>query len=299
MSTEHLTPFSRFLARADEFSAEDLSRHWVDQTVHFVLTSDRPIDPVAVGPHLRRSFLGALGPGGSDLARRSEPCDWDPPCALDIFCREQLRGPRGDGMPKPYLVYATSCGKILQVSLRVFGVANDWFPTATEAMGAGLRDILPWQKRLGVPQPTLISRQIDMFQSFEVPADTSTLVLEFESPADISGKSESQNLGRSLIGRLLRRVDALARWQGAKFSDSELRRLTASLDKLDYDLVGLRSGRVSSPNIQKQDRTRSVLTGRLTLRGELSAIRPVLQIGERCSVGRGAVEGLGRFRIAS
>jgi len=102
--------------------------------------------PVGIGAHLRRSFLGAMGAAASAAAQRGEPCSWDPPCAFDVFCREQLRGPRGDGLPKPYVLQVHPDGGDLIVGLRVIGMANDWYMAAAEAMVAGINTILPWSR---------------------------------------------------------------------------------------------------------------------------------------------------------
>lgn len=122
-----------------------------------------PVPPAdsGFGAHLRRSFLGALNPGASPAVRVGAPCPWDPPCALDVFQREQLRA-GGDGLPKPYVLSWQQKGPALAVTLRVFGIACDWFPAAVEAMTAALHDRLSWDNALPLcySPPRLIDRRL-------------------------------------------------------------------------------------------------------------------------------------------
>jgi hypothetical protein len=144
MSVQPQTQLAATLARPEFTGSLDvLARAFVDQTVFFRLENCAPSAPFEIGAHLRRSFLGALGGGASDAAKANEPCNWGPPCALDVFCREQLRGPRGEGLPKPYVMNWHKEGSDLIIVLRVFGMAVDWFMVAAEAMAAGIRTILP------------------------------------------------------------------------------------------------------------------------------------------------------------
>lgn len=165
---------------------EALAEAWCDSTVTLRLARAGRIAP-KIGPHLRRSFLGALGPAASIEAQNGEPCPWDPPCALDLFCREQMRDTRGNGLPKPYVLWAEADGPDLMVSLRLFGIAGDWALGASEALITGLRDILPWD-RLGTHLPAITERHIEAARITSSPPPLQ-LRLYLLSPMDISGRN--------------------------------------------------------------------------------------------------------------
>ncbi len=276
-------------------SAVQLASEWRDGTVRLRLPRCRA--PDGLGAHLRRSFLGALAAGASDEARRNLPCPWDPPCALDVFLREQMRGPRGDGLPKPYVIFFTAQGQDLVVELRVFGMACGWLDTAAEAMVAGLRDILPWQRVAGHAPPVISHRQVALQHGVTVRRAPARIGLEFLSPVDISGTR--QDPGRSIVSRIIRRVSAVSRWQGMVPGPEVTRGATDTLDRLQIDAAGLRPGAYHSPNRKAQRRAHDVCRGVLWVSGDLGPLWPLLLIGERCHAGRAAVEGLGRYRIRS
>lgn len=68
---------------------------------------------------------------------------------------------------------------------------------------------------------------------------------------------------------------------------------------LHYDTSGLNPTKYTSPNAQKQNRVNHAVTGHIIINGDWAPIWPVLAMGERCHLGRGAVEGLGRFEIVA
>ena len=276
---------------------EELTARWHDQTATFRLAGAASFHRAGAGAHLRRSFLGALAPGASSEARRGRPCPWEPPCALDVFRREQMRGERGEGLPKPYVIFTEADGADLLVSLRVFGRANIWFAAAIEGFCAGMRDILPWQKAARMAPPAIMARQVSISRGISAPpVSDNRLVIEFLSPVDVSGVRGP--LGRSLVSRMLRRAAAMARWHGLALAPETTRRITAHLDTLGFDEGGLHAGRYLSPNRHAQRRSHATRAGLLCIAGDPAPLLPLLAIAERCHVGRAAVEGLGRFRLA-
>lgn len=292
------TDFSRFLLQADPVrDAAALAGLWHDQTVIYRLENGRKLQRPDLGAHLRRSFLGALAAGASPGARNNLPCPWDPPCGLDIFLREQLRGSRGDGLPKPYVIFSETCGNDLLVSLRVFGMANDWFMLAAEAMLAGMRDLLPWQRIYGCDLPVIGDRQFQQVSGLELPSVGDIVRLKFISAVDAGGGKAGRRIEPSLLSRLLRRIDGLARWQGVGFTPDYGREMAAMIADLDYSQSALRPGTHISPSRHRKTRPHKTMQGMLVVIGDLTALLPVLAIGERCHMGRAAVEGMGRYRM--
>lgn len=290
------TGLTGVLAHPAQADALGLAQAWYDQSFTFRLRGAGRA-PADIGGHLRRSFLGALGRGASPAAQGNTPCPWDPPCALDVFGREQLRGPRGDGLPKPYTLRAWGYGADLMVELRIFGMANDWAMAGAEAFAAGLRDILPWHRVLhpAASAPEILSRQIRPTRLvLGVPPMRARLV--FLSPMDGTGADIMAQPHR-LVTRLIRRADAVSRWNGVALSDDEGRALAGHATTLSYDVSELRLGQYASPNRHQQKRRDPTLTGCLDIHGDLAPLWPILHIGTRCHIGRHAVEGLGAFRI--
>jgi hypothetical protein len=66
---------------------------------------------------------------------------------------------------------------------------------------------------------------------------------------------------------------------------------------LDYQQSSLVRDSYFSPNRKFQQRRHKTMTGVLVATGSLEPILPILAIGERCHIGRAAIEGLGRYRM--
>ncbi len=300
-----LTGLGAALAGAEIHRAPyQLVSAWADQTLTLRLGGAGHTHGW-IGAHLRRSFLGALGPGASCEARAGGACPWDPPCALDVFCREQLRGARGDGLPKPYVIAAWPEGDDLTVSLRVFGMAIDWAMVAFEALVSGIGTILPWAKiaRDLTRPPPILQRDISMFsgQSFDVSGASTIPVtsaqLEFLSPMDATGTNVLEQ-PHSILARALRRVDGLSRWNGVTLDPEVGARLAQQTRRLRFDMSGVRSGQYSSANRHAQRRRDQTIKGKILFSGEFADLWQLLQLAERGHIGRHAVEGLGRIRLS-
>lgn len=292
-----LTGLARALAEARLTDApEDLAAAWADQTMVLRLTGAGRAS-FSIGGHLRRSFLGALGKAASPEAASGQPCLWEPPCAFDVFGREQLRGATGDGLPKPYAIGVWTEGRDLIVTLRVFGMANDWAMAAFEAMSAGVRTILPWRREvrgLSAPPP-VADRRIEIHHIPSVVAPHAVRVVLL-SPMDISGGDPISNPA-TILSRAIRRADAVSRWNGLGLLPDARTRSATVVRGLRVKTAGLTIGRHTSHNRHRQARTGPTLHGSLTVHGDLAPIWPLLQISERAQVGRHTVEGLGRIRL--
>lgn len=299
MLTQPQTPLAATLARPTYTEVlGDLAQAFTDQTVLFRLENCALSAPVDLGAHLRRSFLGALSGGASAEAQAGAPCSWDPPCALDVFCREQLRGPRGDGLPKPYVILWHKDGYDLIVGVRVFGIAIDWFMIAAEAMALGLRSILPWGRILPgrTDAPHIAERWIEFGHPAPIPSSQKALQIVFTSQVDV-GKTDPFVAPHRMLSRLLRRVDGISRWNGVGLTDEAGRALAQHMAGLEYDTSALVQGTYHSPNAKGQKRVNQTVTGPLVVKGDWTSVWPVLAMGQRCNMGRGAVEGLGAFRL--
>lgn len=274
-----------------------LAEGWRDMDCTVLLAPVAPVHP-GFGAHLRRSFLGALGPGASAPARAGLPCPWDPPCALDVFLREQLRA-GGDGLPKPYVLAFAQDRGVLAVTLRVFGTACDWFPAAAEALVAGLTGILPWDKAVPGQRgaPAVQARFLAPAPWPEVPEGP--LALHLVSPLDDEGvkPDDTRGIAARILSRALRRVDALARWQGLALDDATLSDLTARAHAVQARALHLQAATHDSPNRHGQMRRTRVLTGRIELPALCPDLALLLALACRCQIGRHTNEGLGVIAV--
>ena len=121
--------------------------------------------------------------------------------------------------------------------------------------------------------------------------------IKCHTPVDISGGKPGVAMGRSLLGRGLRRVDAMARWQGLSYDPDEMTKVRALLDQLVYDESGVVSLTYENSAKKKQKKIFDTVTGQLSVTGELSPLMPMLHVLERCQLGRGAVQGLGVIEV--
>ncbi|MBD1206747.1 MAG: hypothetical protein H9533_21810 [Rhodobacteraceae bacterium] len=293
------TGLARWLAEPHSAgSLVDLAAGWRD---HDIILTLAPVAPAGTefGAHLRRSFLGGLAPGASVPARIGQPCPWDPPCALDVFLREQLRA-GGDGLPKPYVLFWHQQARVMEVTLRIFGIACDWAPAAAEGITAGLTSILPWSMALrGQPAPPAILHRFAEVTPLADDIPEGPLTLTFLSPMDDEGANPKGrgDAAARLLSRALRRVDALARWQGLRLSDTALRDLTARVHALRADSLRLQRATCDSPNRHSQVRRTQVVSGSLDLPPLDADLRLLLSLIRRCHLGRHTNEGLGRIEI--
>ncbi|VAW19610.1 hypothetical protein MNBD_ALPHA12-1626, partial [hydrothermal vent metagenome] len=121
--------------------------------------------------------------------------------------------------------------------------------------------------------------------------------ITFLSPTDTTGGNPLAE-PHKLLTRLLRRVDGISRWNGMALTNEAGRALAAHIRTLGFDTGGLRPGAYSSSNAHRQKRVKTTITGALVLSGNIAPIWPLLAMGERCHLGRGAVEGLGAFSLS-
>lgn len=293
-----ITPLSeRLLRPAMMHSLNTLLAHWFDQTIHLRLEgAGALVDHPALLNNMRRSFGAALGRGASDAARKGRPCPWGPPCALDVFFREQLRS-GGQGLPKPFVVRADRDGADLIASLRVFGFAADWLLAVESAFIDGLRTVLPWPK-LGGAVPNIVDRRIETCEGINSGTAPAGVVLEWRTPLD-THRLDVMAAPWSIFTRLLRRTEGLARWCDTDLDTNE-EALEACCRALDYDMTMAQVGTAEFWSGRDQKLVRqAAMRGQIRISGDVGALWPLLQIGQCIHAGRGAAQGQGRFNLRS
>jgi hypothetical protein len=252
---------------------------------------------------------GAVGQqlmlGASAQALAEQPCPWSPPCALDVLFREQMRQGK-HGLPKPFVVSLDSNGADLLVCLTLFGFAIDWAAVAAHALATALTHHIDWQavaEGRFVPQAAIAGLDISPAPPPSVGdghADgraPDSACLHFITPFDTTG-DDPFDRPATVIGRLARRVDLMARWMGVEVL-ADWPALAALWHELDYDVRQLYRprplNRLSGRGKQAFDQP--LAHGALLITGPLAPLWPILLLGQSTHLGRGATNGLGRYRL--
>lgn len=249
---------------------------------------------------------GALGErlmaGASRVALADLPCPWSPPCAFEPLWRKQGRMTGGYDHASPWVITLDPVHGDLNVSLTVFGFANDWLPAAAECMTAALAQV-DWRgdTQLFVPRLDLLSRRITQTEGVTPPPPAHAYLLDFISPLALTG-ADPREKPASLITGLGQRLEALARWHDVTLSvDVERQSLAARARALDYrfgdcDIVSWKRGS------RRQDRAIPMrgLIGRLEISGAepaFSELGAMLALGATCHIGADAAFGCGRYQL--
>ncbi len=258
-------------------------------------------------PTLLNKVRGALGAilleSGSQAVRERRPCDWSPSCAAEVFFgrKPQIQiGPYRSEITKPYVLYAGTKGQDLTIRMAVFGFASDWVRELTPALIQALQSRVRWPHlakdahnfipaKIEVLAPNIISNA-----SIELPRVPGEVEIEFLTPLDAE-RGSLEDRPYLIFERLALRVFMLARWQGVKIEVpwQELEQAWLGCEYvLDNGPFGgaVRFGGHKFKNSVAANQT-------ITVKGDLERLWPLLVIGERVNIGRGASIGLGRYHI--
>ncbi|EJW09345.1 hypothetical protein A33M_1555 [Rhodovulum sp. PH10] len=295
---------ARLLSPAAAVPLDALSACWVTATIEATVPGHGALAGDLVLMARIRGALGrALMEGASAEAIAEKACPWEPPCALDVLFREQVRSGR-HGVPKPWVLALDRRGLDLVVRITLFGFAIDWAGAVGHALVTALRRGIDFHDRaagLFLPAPT-VSRLVVRENGIASPPPRETVLLDLVTPLDATG-DDPLDRPASVIGRLARRIDSMARWMDVSV-DADWPVLAAHWNALDYDAGGLLRDRLDSRSGRQRDGTgahrrfaRPLLSGTLAIGGDLAPVWPLLVLGETCHAGRGATAGLGRYRL--
>lgn len=252
---------------------------------------------------LLRRVRGGLGRvlmrGASAEALAGHPCPWDPPCALDVFFREQGRT-GAHGIPKPYVLWTDRHGEDLIVGMSLFGMAMDWAPVVALALPEVLRHGIDWgelSRGRFVPRPTIDAVSLAEGGALPMVGDsTSGVSLRFLTPMNAEG-DDPLDRPSTVMARLARRIEGMARWQDAALQ-VDWQALGQVWLALDYDTASLVAGRMPRRSGQAARRFAvETVEGALLVADLPASLAPLLRIGTVIHVGKGASEGYGRFRV--
>ena len=291
---------SRIGNPARELDPAALAEAWFQQTVVLrIAGAARATENPSLLNKLRGSFGNALMKGASVEAAAGRPCPWQPACAFDVLFREQARFQGRHGVPKPWIVAADRAGPDLDLRLTLFGFSCDWVDSVRERLAEAVRFNLPWRFLLGPEAPEgleIRSSRIETLKGLRPVPAPEAAVLHFITGVDAAG-SDPRDDPATLVARLARRIDGLARWQDAAIPATSWESLSKVWRRLHYS-AELTEG-LHRRYSRRQDRAirNADLTGWLEISGCLDPVWPLLRIGERVHIGRGATAGRGRYRL--
>ena len=245
-------------------------------------------------PRVRGAWGRRLMVGASAEALAGKPCPFDPPCALDVFFREQGRQ-GGHGLSKPYVLEADRDGPDLIVRLKVFGIASTWTSTAADRLVEALTDHVDW-KALGGPagKRRVVDLKVGTVHGVDLRPTPTSCRLRLLTPVD-DDRATLREEPWGLVARIATRVSSMARWHDADL-DVSWDGLSRTWKDLDYDLSSCFSGSVGRAS-RGRIFTENTLQGDALIHGDLAPVWPLLVLGETLGVGRGAVHGLGRVQL--
>lgn len=252
---------------------------------------------------IRGAFGTRLASAASSQALDGHPCPWNPPCAFEPLFRKQGRMSDGFDHASPWTIAIDPRRGDLEVTLTVFGFANEFLAAVAEDMTAALRHDVDWRGRtsLFVPKIEIAGRRVVETEGIAAPPQADRFVLDFVSPLAITG-NDPRAKPASLITGLGQRLESLARWHDVTLGDELERRTLAPLARsleynfVEYDVVKWTRGS------QRQARAipMSGLVGRLEIAGTTARdprFGAMLALGATCNLGADAAFGCGRYEL--
>ncbi len=252
--------------------------------------------------HLLRRVRGGIGTvlleSASEAAVAGRPCPWTPPCALDVFFREQGRF-GAHGIPKPYVLATDRRGPDLVVTMTLFGIAVDWAAVMTHALVGTLRFRIDWhalRDDIFVPRIALEDISVQHHQGLRPRPRREHAEVEFLTPMNAE-RDDPVGRPATLFARLARRIEGLALWHDVAL-DEDWRGLGVSWNDVEYDVRGLRTAcaRRRSGGTQTSFHVPTV-SGTLWVHEVTSELWSLLALGAETHVGKGATEGFGRYAL--
>jgi hypothetical protein len=261
-------------------------------------------DPGLIG-RVRGAFGARLAQSASPESLAERPCSWNPPCAFEALWRKQGRLNSGFEHASPWVLDLDVVRGDLEVTLTLFGFANDWLAAAVEAIAATLVRDVDWRGRtnLFVPRIEIVGRRVVETSGLALPPPATNFVLEFISPLALTGV-DPRGRPAVLFTGLGQRLEALARWHDVTLGPAfERQALSVQVRDLDYrfsdcDIISWTRGS------RRQDRAIPMrgLMGTMEIGGASSSDRELgilLALGTTCHIGADVAFGCGRYALTS
>jgi len=249
---------------------------------------------------IRGAFGHQLLAGASPATRRREPCDWDPPCALDVLFRRRPIPGLSAGAPSPFVLSVDEEPNRLVVRATLFGFAECCAAEAAEALVRGLRAGLLLDGRTVALEPDRRAiRPVPHVARPDLSGRSAALV--FDTPVVSRSEGKPVAGGAAILRGTLHRIAGLARWYGIEVA-APAEWLDRRLERLRLDDSGLAADGARFRRSQRAARHGYFIepaAGMLKLSGEWQELWPLLAIGAVTHAGGRATDGYGRFRLVS
>jgi hypothetical protein len=173
----------------------------------------------------------------------------------------------------------------------------EWAGVVGHALTQALRSQIDWKERapkLFLPKTEVARLDIKQASRMMTPRIRSSIALEFVTPIDAAG-DDPLDRPATVIGRLARRIDLLARWMGIEI-DADWRALAELWNSLDYDTASLSRKKLDRISGRERREFRlGLVEGSIGIAGDLDPLWTLLVLGQVSHAGRGATAGLGRY----
>lgn len=286
----------RLLSPGTRSGLDELADHWFHQVI--VLRLRRPPELDAPLEVLNR-VRGALGKGLMRSASREAingmPCPFDPPCAFDVLFREQIRLHGKFGLPKPWVLAIEVGRRSMEIRLTVFGMACQWIEAVRERLVESVQEAVRWSNDVRKRERSdVLSAEILTGGTMKIPPAPPAIVMNFLTPFDASG-TDFRVTPSTVVARLARRVDALARWMDVEV-ETRWQEIADAWHGARFSVADLQGGvAVRGSRRQRKVYENDVVNGSILIEGDLAPFWPLLMLGQTCHVGRGATVGYGRY----
>lgn len=283
-----------------QVSIRELAGFWFHQSIEVRLSNIGFLAPDwSILAAIRGAWGQRLMRAASQESLDGKPCPWSPPCAFDIFFREQGRQGR-QAIAKPYAVQLDRDGADLIVRLLVFGLACEWVHVAAHALVEALSDHIDWTRGHRVP-PNLAVKPLHVeiltTDGLSVAEGAGRAAITFLTPFDdeTGGFRDDPS---ALLSRLARRVSALAPWQDAEVIENWPDR-SEEWRAVEYEQAEIETIRVKRNSRQAGRFDRDAISGALGLSfSEGSDIPALLAFAQVTGAGRGVTAGQGRLSVS-
>jgi hypothetical protein len=249
-------------------------------------------------PDLPTRLRGALGRAlfnyGPAIQHRHDPFNRPKPYDF-LYSIAGMIDPRTP-IPKPISIRSHIVGKTLNIQVRLLGQAQIYAPQVASALCGALEDGISLSADHSTRVPVRVSDcYVQKTSGLHPPKSAGFAVLAFNTPLCVRSKNLSTWSDRSFVFSMLNRTRGLCRWLDLELDDAGFDAGIIAIDRSQMQPVKWfrHSIRQKGNSIEM-----SGLAGRLTIKGDLTALWAPLSIAELFGMGSHATLGMGAFDMS-